>query len=298
MSIEENQSTDRFQITNLENVNFHIGLKFPCAFSNIFTLWVEKSSLEPANAMIKVIVGNVEAQVEANNWKDLVYIQSNATISGAAKTRQLYDRSLRVDYYFCDINITCEIIWRSSIDSSLNYNPYDEIQRFYNSEELSDVTIIVNQVRIPAHKVVLAAHSEVFSKMLQSKMKEAKDGEINIKDLDPEVIFEVLHYCYKGTTKASYDFLTALQVLEVADIYQFIKLKKICEVTLGDKMFIGNALKIIDAADDYNAVDLRRKAIQFIVQHRKKLLASGEFKELFFRKHELVYEIVQALGDL
>ncbi|KAH0561622.1 hypothetical protein KQX54_018134 [Cotesia glomerata] len=102
-------------------------------------------------------------------------------------------------------------------------------------KELSDVTIIVNQVRIPAHKVVLAAHSE-------------------------------------GTTKASYDFLTALQVLEVADIYQFIKLKKICEVTLGGQ-----------------------RCLLFSIV---KLLASGEFKELFFRKHELVYEIVQALGDL
>ncbi|CAG5089546.1 Protein of unknown function, partial [Cotesia congregata] len=106
-----------------ENVNFHIGLKFSWAFSNIFTLWVEKSSLEPANALIKVIVGNVEAEVEADNWKDLVYIQNNAAISGETNTRQLYDRSLRVDYSFYDINITCEIIWRSEIDSSLNNNP-------------------------------------------------------------------------------------------------------------------------------------------------------------------------------
>ncbi|XP_044586117.1 BTB/POZ domain-containing protein At1g01640-like [Cotesia glomerata] len=180
--------SDQFRIENLENVAFTIGLEY-ASRTNTLTLWVKKSSLETASALIKVIVGNVEAKVET-------------------------------------------------------------------------------------HKVVLAAHSEVFEKMLQSEMKEAKDGEINIKGFHPEIILEMLHYCYKGVTKASQDPEVALQLLEVADIYQIIELKDICESTLMNNMSTDNVLDIIDAADDHNAVDLRKTAIKFIVLHCKKVVAS------------------------
>ncbi|XP_044584818.1 speckle-type POZ protein B-like isoform X2 [Cotesia glomerata] len=262
-----------------------------------FDLCVQKSNSEAAHALIKMMVGNSPTQTVTNDWKRSCYISKSMTVSGQTLSRNLYDNNYGSTHYYYEIPITCEIFWRSKINRNLNNNLYHEVQKFYNSEELSDVTIIVGKVKIPAHKVVLAAHSEVFSKMLQSEMKEAKEGEINIEDLDPEIILEMLHYCYKGETKASQDTEVALQMLEVADIYQIFKLKIICESTLMDNMSTDNVLNIIDAADDHNAEDLRRSAITFIVAHSKKVLASSKFQQLFYRKQDLMFELMCAVGN-
>ncbi|KAH0561628.1 hypothetical protein KQX54_018177 [Cotesia glomerata] len=281
MSLEENKSTgyvkfvwsprfspfpetiysDYFKIDNLENVIFNIGLKFEPGLINFLTLWVKKSSSEVSSALIKVMFGNIEAKVETNDWKDLCFVPKNLAIPGTVKTRKPYD------------------------------------QKFYNSEELSDVTIIVDKFEIPAHKVILAAQSEVFAKMLQSGMKEAMKNEINIKGLDLEIILEMLHYCYKGETKASEDTKVALQMLEVADIYQIIKLNDICERTLINNMSTENVLDIIDAADDHNAFDLRKSAINLIVLHSKKVVASKKFQKLCYKKPELMFELTYAFGN-
>ncbi|KAH0561617.1 TD and POZ domain-containing protein 1-like [Cotesia glomerata] len=289
-------STD-FEIENLENVTFNIGLRFVSGSTNNFVLWVKKSTSEPASALIKVMVGNVPTQTDTIDWKRSCIISESMTISGQTLSRNLRD-NCHGSHYFYEIEITCEIFWKSKIKSTLNNNLYNKVQKFYNSEELSDVIIIVDKVKIPAHKVILAAHSEVFAKMLQSEMKEAKDGEINIGNFDPEIILEMLHYCYKGETKASQDTEVALQMLEVADIYQIINLKEICELTLMKNMSVDNVLNIIDAADDHNAVDLRKSAIKFIVLHSKKVLASSKFQQLFYRKQDLMFELMCAVGNI
>ncbi|XP_044586121.1 speckle-type POZ protein-like [Cotesia glomerata] len=289
--------SDDFEIKNLENVTFNIGVKFVPESTRTLTLWVKKSSSEPASALIKMMVGNVRSQIDIDNWKRSCYISESTNISGQTLTRTLRENSYCNPHYFYEITIACEIFWKSKIKRTLDNSLYHEVQKFYKSVELSDVTIIVDKVKIPAHKLVLAAHSEVFAKMLQSEMKEAKDGEINIKGFDPEIILEMLHYCYKGKTKASKDTKAALQMLEVADIYQIIKLKDICESTLINNMSTDNVLDIIDAADDHTAIDLRKSAINLIVLHSKTVVASSNFKQLCYKKPDLMFELTCAFGN-
>ncbi|XP_044586120.1 TD and POZ domain-containing protein 1-like [Cotesia glomerata] len=292
-------NSDQFKIINIDNISFSMKLELGGSSSNAtFDLWVKKSNPEPALALIKVMVGDFSIN-QSQCWKSSSYFK-NIIIPKETSVEKIIERTCKEKtlHNVYKLKITCEIHWNNTVKSSLNNNLCDKIQRFYNSEELSDVTIIVDQVRIPAHKVVLAAHSEVFSKMLQSEMKEAKDGEINIKYINPEVILEMLHYCYTGTMKAKNSVQIALQVLEVADIYQIIKLKEICELNLWSRMSIGNVLQIIDAADDHNAINLRQKAMEFILRRHKEVFPTNEFQELFFRKQKLMLEIVRALSHM
>ncbi|KAH0561620.1 hypothetical protein KQX54_018123 [Cotesia glomerata] len=266
--------SDQFGIDNIKNVSF-------------------KSEFASINVKIgKVSIKKFHLWSFSCCFKDII-MQKYETVDKIIP--MTCDDGTRQNVY--ELKITCEINWTDSEKSSLCNNPCDEVERFYNSEELCDVTIIVDQVRIPAHKVVLATHSEVFAKMLQSEMKEAKNNEINIEDLDPEIILEMLHYCYKGTLKTRNDVQIVLQVLKVADIYQIIKLKEICEYRLIMNMSTDNVLNIIDVADDHNAVNLRQEAIEFIVDHYETVFASDKFKELFFRKQEMMFEVVRALSN-
>ncbi|KAH0561625.1 hypothetical protein KQX54_018160 [Cotesia glomerata] len=270
-------NSDQFKIINIDNISFSMKLELGGSSSNAtFDLWVKKSNPEPALALIKVMVGDFSIN-QSQCWKSSSYFK-NIIIPKETSVEKIIERTCKEKtlHNVYKLKITCEIHWNNTVKSSLNNNLCDKIQRFYNSEELSDVTIIVDQVRIPAHKVVLAAHSEVFSKMLQSEMKEAKDG----------------------TMKAKNSVQIALQVLEVADIYQIIKLKEICELNLWSRMSIGNVLQIIDAADDHNAINLRQKAMEFILRRHKEVFPTNEFQELFFRKQKLMLEIVRALSHM
>ncbi|KAH0561619.1 hypothetical protein KQX54_018120 [Cotesia glomerata] len=290
--------SDQFRIDNVNNVIFSMKLELGSSLSNpTLNLSVQKSNLKINHAFVNVTIESVSIK-QSRFWSSSCYFKNINIPRNTMVERIIHkNRNEETLHKVYELDITCEIQWTNYEKSSLHNHPCNEIERFYNSEELSDVTIIVDQVRIPAHKVILAAHSEVFAKMLQSEMKEAKNNEINIEDLDPEIILEMLHYCYKGTLKTTNNVQIVLQVLKVADIYQIIKLKDFCEHRLMIEISSDNVLDIIDVADDSNAVDLRQEAIEFIAEHYETVFASDKFKELFFRKQELMFEVVHALSN-
>ena len=69
------------------------------------------------------------------------------------------------------------------------------------SREHADITFVVNGVRFPAHKVVLAARCTYFRILLFGEMKEAylgPDGVIPFLDTTPEAFELLLEYIYSG----------------------------------------------------------------------------------------------------
>lgn len=109
----------------------------------------------------------------------------------------------------CDTREFC----RSSRDSTvgINFDALGDIEHFehisgdlldlFKSREHADVTFVVNGVRFPAHKVILAARCTYFRILLYGEMKEAflgPDGEIPFLDTTPEAFELLLEYIYSG----------------------------------------------------------------------------------------------------
>ena len=59
--------------------------------------------------------------------------------------------------------------------------------RYFNSDQLSDVTLTVDGCRFPAHRVVLAARCNYFRCMFEIGMREASQSEIEVPDVELEV---------------------------------------------------------------------------------------------------------------
>ena len=58
-----------------------------------------------------------------------------------------------------------------------------------NEEQNSDITLICGDRQFPAHKVILAARSNVFAAMFRhSNTREAATNEVMIKDTDPDTL--------------------------------------------------------------------------------------------------------------
>lgn len=114
-----------------------------------------------------------------------------------------------------------------------------------------------------AHKAILAARSPVFSAMFEHGMEETRQNRVEITDLDPETVAEVLRYIYTGQVN-NLDQL-ALSLLVAADKYQLDRLKSMCEESLVESLTVENACDVLSYADIYNAEQLRANAMEFVL---------------------------------
>jgi hypothetical protein len=101
------------------------------------------------------------------------------------------------------------------------------------------------QLRIPAHKVLLASESPVFHAMFHHPFQEKRTNTVRYCELEKDVLDHLLAYVYKKTIEDSPDRLVKL--LEVADKLQMAKLKWDCEVLL---------MRYLDAEDAEDALIL------------------------------------------
>lgn len=153
-----------------------------------------------------------------------------------------------------------------------------DLEALFENKQFTDVELNVNGVTLHAHRIILASRSPVFCAMFQNDMKEKKERKIDISDVQPKVMKEVLRYLYTETVNG----LSSMgkDIMAVADKYDLQGLKIMCEKALSDDFTIGNVIEILVYADIYNANHLKKQAMLFINKHSKELIDKPEFKAL------------------
>lgn len=73
-----------------------------------------------------------------------------------------------------------------------------KMETYAEKRQLCDVTLLVGDKRIPAHRIILSAASDYFAAMFTSDVREANQNEIRLKDVDPEALVALVHYMYSG----------------------------------------------------------------------------------------------------
>lgn len=63
----------------------------------------------------------------------------------------------------------------------------EDLASMLQDQLFCDVTFVVENVRIPAHKAILAARCEQFKAMFTSELMEATSNEITIQDTKADV---------------------------------------------------------------------------------------------------------------
>ena len=62
-----------------------------------------------------------------------------------------------------------------------------------NGEKMTDITLLCREERFPAHKLILAARSDVFAAMFQhAETEEARANEVRIEDTNPDTLSRFL----------------------------------------------------------------------------------------------------------
>nr|VZI16264.1 unnamed protein product [Spirometra erinaceieuropaei] len=145
-----------------------------------------------------------------------------------------------------------------------------------------------------AHKAILAARSPVFAAMFEHSMEESRVNRVQITDIEPDTLAEVLRFVYTGQV-AGLDRM-AQELLAAADKYQLERLKAMCEEALVESLTVETACDILSLADVHSAEQLKAHTLDFIMLHAQEVCDSDGYDRLVRQRPHLLNECFRTLA--
>lgn len=181
----------------------------------------------------------------------------------------------------------------SNISKAAETHLIGNMRRLLNNQELfSDVTFIVDEKPIHAHKAILAAQCDQFSAMFTSGMRESTESEIRIQGGWSYAAFlAMLEFLYTGSVE-HFDAELALDLVGLADQFTLDHLKRLCENLLVHHVDVDNVCGLLSCAHRYTAPDLKKICLNFIIKHFHSVQASSGFEALS-QEPQLLLEVTR-----
>ncbi|XP_035231449.1 speckle-type POZ protein-like [Stegodyphus dumicola] len=168
----------------------------------------------------------------------------------------------------------------------------EDLEAFYKSEKLTDVSIRVKDKEFPVHKVILTTRSPVFRGMFSHEMAEEKTNVIEISDIDPDVIEIMLQYIYSGQLK-KVNMYNALELYSASDKYQLLDMKAKCCTYISVSMTAENVCDVLILADMHSDNKLKLAAKKSFCSYACDILDTSEWKDILKNKVFLASEVLQ-----
>lgn len=172
-------------------------------------------------------------------------------------------------------------------------------------ESFSDFTIETKDESFPVHKSILAARSPVMKRMLSVDMKENRESVVKSHDVEASIIRKFIRYMYSDSLEFDKSETTALheakELLKLAQFYDVISLKKICERKLiemsKDSLLQspGYIPEMLCFADLHVAKELKEHVLHSIRDLRGPPINPAGFQELIADNPELGQELLRIL---
>ena len=168
--------------------------------------------------------------------------------------------------------------------------PIDEMDSLLEEKLFWDTEVRVGESVFKIHKVILASASEVFKKMFEIEMQEKKTGVVNITDVDPEVMSDLLSYIYTGSAPNVKSHTKELLV--AADKYGMKNLVFICMKQLESDLLPETIADIVFVADGIAlGKPLKDACINYFRKEYSSVLLSESWKLLKKNSPELAVEV-------
>jgi speckle-type POZ protein len=181
---------------------------------------------------------------------------------------------------YCEVSVVADSVNISGQNNAIQFKIpecrlADDLGALFDQSKFSDVTLAANGAEFNAHKAILAARSAVFAAMFEHEMEEKKHNRVEIRDMDKDVLGEMLRFIYTG--KANNLDKMADDLLAAADKYDLERLKVMCEEALCSNLSIETAAEVLILADMHSANQLKAHAIDFINTYVSSLACSSLF---------------------
>lgn len=161
-----------------------------------------------------------------------------------------------------------------------------------NSENYSDVTILIGTEKFKVHKSMLTMNSEYFDTMFKSGFKEANDCELEIKEVNPDVFKIILEYIYAQKIPEDLES-KAKDILVAADLFCLQPLFDICVQVLCKRVTLENCIDLMILAETYCLKDLKQIAVDLVKNNSKCVINTEQWKELKVSNSQLAFDIIE-----
>lgn len=170
-----------------------------------------------------------------------------------------------------------------------------DIAIFLATNEFCDVTLVLQDHEIPAHKAILAARSKYFEILFQSYITEDNRVNVKIGFVLPtlESFDSLLKYIYYGETNMPPE--NSLYLYSSSIYYAFTnnRLQAFCKHNLEWNVNENNVLKILIASDRLKNTEMKEHALDLIVKQINRIVIQDDMKTLH---KELLMQIIQCLA--
>ena len=151
-------------------------------------------------------------------------------------------------------------------------NPAEEISKD-GLYQPCDVTLVVKDGEFKAHRKALSEASPFFEKLLNSDMKESKEGVVRLEMFTESVMRNTLEFIYTGNVQIL-DEDDARDLVVMADYLFIQKLKTLATQILVQKMNTSNCISILRFACEYHCEELLCKTKKSILANFNVLLST------------------------
>ncbi|XP_050409566.1 kelch-like protein 20 isoform X2 [Patella vulgata] len=186
------------------------------------------------------------------------------------------------------------------MDESLHYTSANHadslissINRLRCDRQLCDVILIINDYRIPVHRLVLSACSPYFQNILDTSW-DFGVKELVLRNVSGEAVQMIIEFCYTSTISVTED--TVWMILPVAFTFQLDELVNLCCDFISSLIKNETCLQSHTLAVQCDCSDLRQLSANFIQDNFESILEDDYFHELpvniFLNHLKLLHEDV------
>ena len=151
------------------------------------------------------------------------------------------------------------------------------IQR--KQDYLCDITLVTNDDReFKAHRNVLSAASPFFCKLLESDMKENREGIVRFEEISGTVMEDVLEFIYTGTVEVTQE--NAKELIAAGNYLMIPSLKTVSGRFLEAEMSNSNCISTFYFAEKYDCDELMNNSRRFVLENFRFVAALDEFLNL------------------
>jgi len=203
---------------------------------------------------------------------------------------------------FCEVSVVADSVNISGQSNNVQFKVpdcklSDDLGSLFENSQFADNVLSCGGREFQCHKAILAARSQVFQAMFEHDMEEKKNSRVEVKDVEPEVMAELLRFIYTGKTATNLDSMAA-ELLAAADKYALERLKVMCEEALCNGLTVENVCDVLILADLHSAEQLKAQAIEFInTRHVTDVMETSGWKQMVANNPHLIAEAFKALAS-
>jgi rRNA-processing protein FCF1 len=173
-----------------------------------------------------------------------------------------------------------------------------QLEKYYLSDDLSDISFIIDGNKVFAHKFLLSAESSVFKAMFFGDFKESNNKEIELKETSIEAFKLFLKYFYFEGFKLREDvyngYLMAIEVFKLSHRFQMKQLSDVIEGELIQMISIDNIAIFCEIGLLYELNQLLEALKRFVAQNGEQIVVDKHFISESFETMSTILEILSA----